>query len=155
MRALHPVVREVADLLADLRDGGRQGVVVAWLEPHHSSRLGGSKPDRKHRPEHDRHLAEDVSRIAVAQHPLDAVDHPDRLDSPFDHREQRALIPLVRGVLAGDQGDICRAAADLLALGLAEACEHLDGGDLLWRDQRSRPGRVRRASEPAVWVIEQ
>ena len=62
---------ELADLLADLgRDRGDR-VVVVRLDPHHARRLGGPEADREDGAERDRHLAEDVARLALADDALD------------------------------------------------------------------------------------
>ena len=60
-RAGHPVAREPADLEADRRRHRGDRVVVVRLEPQDARRLGRAEPDREHRPEHDRHLAEHVA----------------------------------------------------------------------------------------------
>ncbi len=74
--------------------GRREGVVVVRLDPHHARCLGGSEADRERGSEHDRHLAEDVARVSLADHPLDAVDELDRLDPALEHGEQRSLVAL-------------------------------------------------------------
>ena len=119
--APHPVVREVADLLAEIGHRGRKRVIITRLKSHHPGRLGGAKPDREHRPEHDRHLPENVTRITITKHPLDTINDPDRLDPPLDHREQCPLITLVRGVLALHQRHISSHTTDLLTLRLVRA----------------------------------
>ena len=65
-RSAHPVGREPADLLGDVGRHGRDRVVVVRLDPHDARRLRRAEADREHRPEHDRHLAEDVARVALA-----------------------------------------------------------------------------------------
>ena len=47
-----------------------------------------------------------------------AVDELDRLDRAVEHREERALAALVRGVLAGRERDVGRSAREPLAVGL-------------------------------------
>ena len=68
------VGREPADLLADVRRRGGDGVVVVRLDPHHARGLRCAEPDREDRAERDRHLAEDVARLALADDALDPVD---------------------------------------------------------------------------------
>ena len=107
-RAAHPVRRQLADLLCHVRHHGRDGVVVASLDPHDARRLRCPEPHREHRPEHDRHLSEDIARVTLAEDALDPVDEPDRLDATLEHGEQRALSALVRRVLARHEADIRR-----------------------------------------------
>ena len=61
------------------------------------------KPDREHRPERDRHLAEDVAGRALADDPVEPVDGLDRLDAALEHGEERALVALLRRVLPGSR----------------------------------------------------
>ena len=90
-RPADPVARQLPDLLADVRRRGRDGVVVVRLDPHHARRLGRAKPDREDRAERDRHLAEDVAGLPLADDALDPVDELDRLDAALEHGEERAL----------------------------------------------------------------
>ena len=101
--------RQPADLLHDIGRHGRDSVVVASLDPDDARGLRRPKADREHRPEHDRDLPEDFPRAALTDDPLDAVDALDRLDATLEHGKQRALVTLVRRVLAWRQGDVrCR-----------------------------------------------
>ena len=98
-----PPIRSAASLPTSLRDvgrHGRDGVVVVRLDPHDARRLRRAEADREHRPERDRHLAEDVARLALADDALDPVDELDRLDAALEHGEERPLVALVRRVLA-------------------------------------------------------
>ena len=88
--------------------------------------LGGAEADREDGAEHDRHLAEDVAGVALADDALDPVDELDRLDPPVEHGEERALAALVRGVLAGRERDVGRRAREPLALGVGEPGEDRD-----------------------------
>ena len=115
-RAAHPVRRELADLLRDVGRRGGDGVVVVRLDAHHPRRLGGAEADREDGAERDRHLAEDVAGVALADHALDPVDELDRLDAALEHGEERALVALVRRVLARDEADVGRRAREPLAL---------------------------------------
>ncbi len=102
-----PPIRWAASLptsCADVRRHGRDGVVVVSLDPHDARRLRRAEPDREHRAERDRHLAEDVSRASLADDALDPVDELDRLDAALEHGEERALAALVRRVLARQRG---------------------------------------------------
>src|SRR5204863_123542 len=74
--------------------------------PHHPGGLRRSEPDREGRPQRDRHLAEDLARLARADRALDPVDHLDGLDLAFDHREERAFRPGVGRVLALFEPDV-------------------------------------------------
>ena len=64
---------------------------------------------------------------------LDPVDLPDRLDAALQHGEERALVALVRRVLARDEAHVRRHPSKLLTLGRVESCEELDLPDLLRR----------------------
>ena len=88
-------------------------VVVVRLDPH-DARVGSAarKPTGNTVPSDDRHLAEDVARVALADDPLDPVDDLDRLDAPLEHGEQRALVALVRGVLARGRALMSAAARE-------------------------------------------
>ena len=112
-----------------VRDVGRRrgdGVEVARLDAHHARRLGGPEPDREDRAECDRHLAEDVAGLALADDSLDAVDDLDDLDAPVDQAEQRPLGALLRRVFARGQRDVGRRACELGAVVLAELGEDGD-----------------------------
>jgi hypothetical protein len=136
----HPVGRERAELLRDVGCDGGERVVVAGLDPHHARLLRRAEPDREHRAEHDRDLAEDVPGTALADDALDPVDDLDRLDAALEDREQRALGALVRGVLARRERDVGRCPREPLALLRAEAGEDRDGGDLPRRHHGRCPG---------------
>ena len=73
-RPSEPVGREEADPLPDLRRGGGERLVVVQLDPEHARRLRGAEPARVEHSERDRHLPEDVTRLPLADHALDAVD---------------------------------------------------------------------------------
>jgi uncharacterized protein YndB with AHSA1/START domain len=122
---------EPADLGGHIGLHGGDGVVVVGLDAHDARGLGGAKADREHGPERDRHLAEDVARMALPENPLDAVDEPARLDETLDHGEQGSLGAFVSGVLARDEADVGSHAGELLPLGLVERGEGLDACDLL------------------------
>ena len=72
--------------------------------------------------------------MALADDALDPVDELDRLDAALEHGEERALVALVRGVLARRERDVRRRAREPLALGLGEAGEDRDRADLLGGD---------------------
>ena len=150
-RAAHPVVGEVANLLADLGHRRSQRVIVPRLESHHARRLGRAKADREHRPQHDRHLAENIPDKTLTQNAINAIHRPDRLDPPLDHGEQRALVTFVGRVIPLHQPHVGSRAADLLALGLAQRGEHCDAPDLLCGDHDSQPPL---APAPVVWFME-
>ncbi len=76
------------------------------------------KPTGKTRAERDRHLAEEVARVALADDALDPVDELDRLDPALEHREERPLVALVGRVLARRRGVMSAAAREsALAIG--------------------------------------
>ena len=85
--------------------------------------LGGAKSDREDRPERDRHLAEDIAGTPLADDALDALVAPDRLDTAFEHGEQRTLAALVRCVLARRECDVGRRPREPLALGLPSSAK--------------------------------
>ena len=103
-------------------------------------------------PERDRHLPEDVTGPPLADHALDAVDEPDHLDPTLEHAEQRPLVALVHGVLAGAERDVGRDATEPLAVGRLEIREHLEPPDLLRGHHASR--RRRRAQQTALGALE-
>ena len=115
-RPAHPVGRQPPDLGCDVRDDGRNGVVIRDVDPHHARGLRCTKAHREHRPEHERHLAEHVARVALAEDALDPLDEPDRLDATLEHGEERALIALVSREFAGREADVRRHARELLTL---------------------------------------
>ena len=108
-------------------------MVVVRLDPHHPRCLDSAEVDREDGAERDRHLAEEVSRVANADPPMDAVDHPRRLDLSLEHGEERALVSLVGGELSRAQIDVGRRATHALAIGGVEAGEDADLPDLLRR----------------------
>ena len=151
-RSADPVARQPADLLADVRRHGRDRVVVVRLDPHDARLLRRAEPDREHRPERDRHLAEDVPRAALADDALDPVDELDRLDATLEHGEERALAALVRRVLARHEADVGRGPGKPLAVGRLESREDRDPADLLRRHHAATLLRRRRCWTPAVRV---
>ena len=83
-----------------LRDSGRDGdqrLVVVQLDPKHARRLRGPEPAGVKHPKGDRHLPEDLTGPALADHALLAVDEPEHLDATLEHSEQRAGVSLVDG----------------------------------------------------------
>ena len=122
---------EPAYLLTDVWHHGRDGVVVVGLDPHHARFLRRAEADREHRPQHDRHLAEDVAGEALADDALDPVDGLDRLDSTVEHGEDRPLVALVGRIFAPHEADVRRHARKLLSLGRVEGGEGADLADLL------------------------
>jgi hypothetical protein len=125
------VAGELADLLAKVRHHGRDGVVVVGLDPHHARFLRRAKADREHRPQHDRHLAEDVPGEALADDALDPVDGLDRLDAAVEHGEDRALVALVGSIFPRHQANVRRHPRKLLSLGCVQRREGVDFADLL------------------------
>ena len=101
-----PVHREAAHLLGDLRRGGDERVVVVQIEPEHARRLRCAEPARVKDSERDRHLPEDVAGHPLADHAVHAVDAPEHLDPTLEQAEQRPLVTLVHGGLAGHERDV-------------------------------------------------
>ena len=132
-RAAHAVSREPADLLAEVGSDRGDGVIVVGLDAHDARRLRRTEPDREHGPEHQWHLPEDVAGKALADDALDAVDELDRFDATLEHGKERALVTLVRGVLARHEADVRRPARQQFALVGPEAGEQLDAADLVRR----------------------
>ena len=108
-------------------------MVVAGLDAHDPGRLRGAKADGEHRSERDRHLAEDVPGLALADDALDPVDELDRFDAALEHGEERALAALVRRVLARHQADVSSRPSKPLAVALIERGKGRDLEDLLRR----------------------
>ena len=96
------------------------------LDPHDAGGLRRAEPHGEDRAEHDRHLAEDVPGETLADHARDPVDLLDRLDTALEQGEERALVALVRRVLARHEADVRRQPGKLLALGLVESRKELD-----------------------------
>ena len=132
-RSADPVGCEPADLLADVGVHGHHGVIVVRLDAHDARLLRRAKPDWEHGPECDRHLAEDVPGVALADDARDPIDGLDRLDATLEHGEERALAALVRRVLARRQGDVRRRSRKLLARRRAESGEDRERADLVRR----------------------
>jgi hypothetical protein len=109
-------------------------------------------PTAEHRPERDRHLAEDVAREPLPDDALDPVGEPHRLDPALEHREQRALGALVRGVLARDERDVGRHPRQPLTSGGVERLEQRDLPDLVCGDHARDSTRLRGSSRPWPWI---
>src|SRR5204862_454425 len=88
---------------------------------------------RKHGPERDRHLADDVARVALADEPVDPVRHLHRLDATLEEAEERALVALVSDVLARREGDVGSRAGELLAVARLQSGEDPDPEDVVGR----------------------
>ena len=117
---------------------------------------GGAEADREHGAERDRHLAEGVPRVPLADDALDPVDELDRLDPALQHGEQRALGALVRRVLARHEGDVRGQPRELLDLRGREPREERDLADLFRghhadqpNDRRASAGAADRSVTPA------
>ena len=124
---------EPADLLSDVRHHGRDRVVVVSRHPHDPRRHCCAEAHREHRPEHERHLAEEVPGVTLTDDALDPVDELDRLDATLEHGEQRALAALMDRVLARCEADIRRRSGELLPLGRVESRKQRNPTDLLSR----------------------
>ena len=146
-RAAHAVARELADRLREVGRLGRDRVVVARLEAHDARRLRGAEPDGEDRAERDRHLAEGVARLPLADDALDPVDELDRLDPALQHGEQRALGALVRRVLARHEGDVRGQPRELLDLRGRKPGEERDLADLFRGHHADQPNDRRRAGQ--------
>ena len=147
LRPSEPVGREEGDLLSDLRRGGGECLVVVQLEPEHARGLRGAEPAGVQHSERDRHLPEDVTRLPLADHALDAVDDPEHVEPALEDAEQRPRVTLVHGELAGNESDVRHHPGEPVAFGRLEVREHRDAADLLCRHHETasaaplRPGR--------------
>ena len=119
-RSTDPVRCEPANLPCDVRRRGCNGVVILGLDPHHTRVLRSAKPNRKHRAQRNRHLPENVPRIADADDTLDPVSELGRLDATIEHGEERSLASLRRCVFAGKEADVGRSLGKPLELFRAE-----------------------------------
>ena len=137
--AAHAVRGQLAHLTAHVRRDGGHRVVVARLDAHHARLLRRAEPDREHRPQRDRHLAEDVARAPLADDPVQAVDRLDRLDAAVDQGEEGTLVTLLRRELARQQRDVRRHAREPLASGRIELGEDRDTRYLIGRDHVRTP----------------
>ena len=134
LEAADPLARERADLDGHLRHRGGEGVVVGRRDAHHAGGLRGPEPARERRAEGDRHLAEDLPRLALPEDPHHPVDELRHLDPTFENGEQRSLVALVDRVLARGEAQIrCRPRHSAALLG-REGREHRDGCDLVGCD---------------------
>ena len=125
-------------------------MVVVRLDAHHARRLGGAEPDREHRAERDRHLAEDVARAALADDALDPVDRPaPPRSAPRARAKSARSLAGGRRVLARHEADVGRRPGEPLALGGAERREDLDPGDLL-RGHHVVDSHRRPANHPVI-----
>jgi GNAT superfamily N-acetyltransferase len=130
-RAFHALAGEPADRHGELGREGRDGVVLVRVEPQDTGRLGGAETDREHRPERDRHLAEDVPGDALTDDGRDAIVDPHRMDSSLEQAEERPLGLRLGRVLVRREADVGCDPRDPLPLLEAEVGEDRDPGDLL------------------------
>ena len=86
-------------------------------------------------------------RLAFANDPLHAVDEHDRFDPALEDAEERAGVPLVHGVLAGDEGDVGRGAAEPLAVAWIERPEQFESRDLFRRHHGGHDAEVAELDE--------
>ena len=135
----HPVARERADRLGDDRIHRRDRVVLGRLDPQHARLDGGAETNREDGSEHDRNLAEHVARQPLPDDPHRPVDRLHRFDPAFEHGEQRAILALVRRVLARHQAHVRRRARQTLRARGAEHRKYLDPSDLLRRHHGKQP----------------
>src|SRR5262249_43453792 len=93
--------------------------------------LGGPKAPGEGGAERDGDLAEDGAGEAPPDALLPALHSLGDLDLPGDHREERTLLALVHGVLAWTEVNVGRGLGHPLALGVREAGEQWNRGDVL------------------------
>ena len=92
---------------------------------------GSAKPDREHRAERDRYLAEDVSGLSLTDDALDSVYELDRLDATLEQAEERTLATLgVRRTRPARSLMSAASPGETLALFAVEAGEDRDPRDL-------------------------
>ena len=139
LQAADPVARHLAELDAHLGRDGDHGVVVRGGDPHHPGRLGCPEAEREGRAERDRYLADQVAGLPAADDPLDPVDQRDRLQLALEHRVQRPLVAGVDHELAGVRPEVGRDPREPVALGLGQALEDRDCGDLVGRQHTRAP----------------
>ena len=139
LEAADPAARSLAHLQRDLRLPGRDRVVVLGLEPQDPRTLDRAVTRRERRAERDRHLAEDVAGMAVAEDALDAVEELDDLEVPVEHGEERPLVALGDCVLARLDMDVRRCLGDSAKLFLRQLGEERNGGDLVCGHHRPTP----------------
>ena len=87
--------------------------------------------------ERDRELPEHVAGPPLADHALDAVDDHDDVHPALEDAEQRPLVALECGELAGVERQVGGDAAEALVVGRREGCEHVEPGQLLGRHHPS------------------
>ncbi len=116
----HPVPRQLADLDRQVGRHRRDSVVVVSLHAHDARRLRRTKAHREDRPEHDRHLPEEVARVTLADDALDPIDQLHRLDESLEHREERTLRARGRRVLPWHEADVSRHSRERLTLGVPQ-----------------------------------
>jgi hypothetical protein len=139
---------EETDGRRDAGRGGRDHVIVARLDTHHPRGLRGPEADGERGAQRDRHLAEDLSGVALADDARYAVDELDCLDTALEHAEERPLVTFVDCVLARPEADVGGDATQLLTVGRVERFERRDAPDLVGRHHVGCPcctarGRVR------------
>ena len=123
-------------------------VVVARLQPHHARGLGGAEADREDRAEHDRHLAEDVARVALADDARDAVACLTGSIRPSSTANSARSLPSSAAYSPATRLMSAAARETTRALGLVEAREERDPGDLVVRDH----GRILNRRGPTVRI---
>ena len=131
--------------MRDVGSGGGDRVVVARLDAHDARRLAGTEADGKHGSERDRHLAEDVSRLAAPDDALDSVDRLDGLDATLDQPEEGALRALLRRELAGARAISAAARASCArssSLSSAKIAIRLTSSGVITRRKLARAGRL-------------
>ena len=132
--ALQPAyafARELPDLHRNSRRYGGDGVVLLRIDAHDARGLRCAIAADERRAEDHRHFAEDAARSAPTQAPFDAVDHPDDLDLPGEHRIKRAISSLGDSELPGAQMHVCRCLRQSLEFGIRECGEQGNGPDVV------------------------
>ena len=125
--------REAGDASRHRRRHRGERVVHRHVELDDARELRSPAAGRERGAQRHRHLAEELSRLADADHALLAVDHLGDLGTPLDDHEQRPLVALVREVLAGQQADVLHRLRQVLerlrrqGLEDRDATESVDG----------------------------
>ena len=133
LQSAEPLARQRADHDRDLGCSRGNLVVLPGVEAHDSRGLGSAEAPGKRCPEGDGYLAEDGARKPPPDVLLPALHPLGDLNLPGNHREERPLLALVHRVLAGAQMDIGGGLRDPLAVGVNEAGEQRDRGDVVGR----------------------
>ena len=106
--------------------------------------LRGAAAGRERGAERHRHLAEELPRLAHADHALLAVDDLGDLGTSLDDHEERPLVALVREVLAGQQADVLDRPRQVLERLRRQRLEDRDATEPVDGDHAGNSGLIGR-----------